>query len=330
MAKNGPTALPCCRRNPSPVERHHKLCGTHRPSSCCEGYLHGALSTAGIHGARPAVRSLTKHEQLLLEAATDTPAEGASHQAAAAMAGNVFRPNLLGQFADDPGMMPKVLIQPRTNRPDLTHSTADIEGAQPYPKDVCHHPRDTNPLNPHYRLATGRFVPATWHVIHVIMYWDDMQQVVASLNLLFAQLRVGWLLLVCGSGAGGLLSIKPRQCSEQKGSSSFLCSCPCCCVCSGVQVPLGPAPLDKLLRDTLDIRDIPGAVQRPKTPAARAAAARAAASRGRPGSGNSTPRARSSNSSTNNSSCRPGVLDVADIEGASAAWRPAHRCATAQ
>jgi len=106
------------------------------------------------------------------------------------------------------------------------------------------------------------------------------------------------------------------------------CPCPCCCVCSGVQVLLGPAPLDKLLRDTLDIRDIPGAVQRPKTPAARAAAARAAAVRVRPGSGNSTPRARSS-SSANNSSCRPGVLDVADIEGASAAWRPAHRCAIA-
>lgn len=77
-----------------------------------------------------------------------------------AAAAEVFRPNVLGQVYDDddPGMRPKVLIPASTNRPDLTHTTADIQGAQPHPKDVCHRPRDTNPLCPQYRLATGRSV----------------------------------------------------------------------------------------------------------------------------------------------------------------------------
>lgn len=151
----------CHRRSPSPVDRHYKLHGTkpQRPSSCCEGYIYGALTTAGIDGASPAAR---RQKHLATAAALDVAAaEGlelsqhANSSSNSTTAAAVFRPNLLGHF-DDPGMHPKVLIPPSTNRPDLIHSTADIAGAQPWPKDVCHHPRDTNPLNPQYRLATGR------------------------------------------------------------------------------------------------------------------------------------------------------------------------------
>lgn len=88
-------------------------------------------------------------------------------------------------------------------------------------------------------------------------------------------------------------------------------------------MPSGPAPADKLLRDTLNITDIPGAVPRPKTPAARAAAARAAAMAsvgGCMGSrGSSSPRVHM------HASKRPGVLEVSDIEGATATWHQVHR-----
>lgn len=150
-----------CRRSPSPVERHHRLHGTkQRPRSCCEGYTHGSLTTADIQGARPAsrqkqhlpVQQTSQAEDL--SALADINSSSAQPTAAAA----VCRPNLLGM---DPGMHPRVLIPRSTNRPDLTHSTADIEGAQPCPKDVCHHPRDTNPLSPAYRLASGRSVRCT-------------------------------------------------------------------------------------------------------------------------------------------------------------------------
>jgi hypothetical protein len=53
-------------------------------------------------------------------------------------------------------MRPRVRIPVHTQRPDLSHTTADIEGAQPLAKDVCHRPRDTNPLSPSYRLPAGR------------------------------------------------------------------------------------------------------------------------------------------------------------------------------
>lgn len=114
--------------------------------------MHGTLSTTGIHGASPTIHNLSKQQQ---KAVSDLAAAGVN-----AAAAEVFRPNVLGQVYDDddPGMRPKVLIPASTNRPDLTHTTADIQGAQPHPKDVCHHPRDTNPLCPQYRLATGRSV----------------------------------------------------------------------------------------------------------------------------------------------------------------------------
>lgn len=153
-----------CRRSPSPVERHYKTTHQQRPSSCCEGYLHGPLNTAGIHGASPTHHSLTKQKQLLLEAAADPtrdlslPADSSGTSSSTAGGPAVSRPNLLGQLEEDPGMRPKVLIKASTNRPDLTHTTADIDGAQPHPKDVCHRPRDTNPLSPQYTLATGRCV----------------------------------------------------------------------------------------------------------------------------------------------------------------------------
>jgi hypothetical protein len=160
-----PCAVPTChRRSPSPVDRHYKLHGTkpQRPSSCCEGYVYGTLSTAGIDGASPAAH---RQKHLVTAAASDSAAAAAaaagdlsqhdSSSSNSTTAAAVYRPNLLGHF-DDPGMHPKVLILPSTNRPDLTHTTADIDGAQPCPKDVCHHPRDTNPLSPQYRLATGR------------------------------------------------------------------------------------------------------------------------------------------------------------------------------
>lgn len=96
------------------------------------------------------------------------------------------------------------------------------------------------------------------------------------------------------------------------------------CWCSGLlQFPNGPVPPDKLLRDTLDVTDIPGAVVRPKTPAARVAAVKAAAAA-------AAGRAAGASSSTSPGSSRPGLLDVADIEGACAAWRPAHRWARHQ
>lgn len=145
-----------CRRSPSPVERHHKLHGTkQRPSSCCEGYTHGSLTTADIQGARPASR---QKQQLPVQQtcqAEDLSAPADINSSSSAQPTAVCRPNLLGM---DPGMHPRALIPRSTNRPDLTHSTADIEGAQPCPKDVCHHPRDTNPLSPVYRLASGRSV----------------------------------------------------------------------------------------------------------------------------------------------------------------------------
>lgn len=148
-----------CRRSPSPVERHYKATQQQRPSSCCEGYLHGPLSTAGIHGASPTHHSLTKQNQLLLEAAADLSSSAditSSSTGNCSISTAVPRPNLLGQLEADPGMRPKVLIKAKTNKPDLTHTTADIDGAQPHPKDVCHRPRDTNPLSPQYTLATGR------------------------------------------------------------------------------------------------------------------------------------------------------------------------------
>jgi hypothetical protein len=144
-----------CRRSLSPVDRHHKLQGLQeqRPSSSCEGYIHGSLSTAGIDGAC----ALPKAAAWLGTAAAGAAANAASScSSSAAAAVGVCRPNLLGLVPDDPGMRPKVLIPASTNRPDLAHTTADIEGAQPYPKDVCHPPRGTNPLSPQYRLASGR------------------------------------------------------------------------------------------------------------------------------------------------------------------------------
>jgi hypothetical protein len=92
--------------------------------------------------------------------------------------------------------------------------------------------------------------------------------------------------------------------------------------CSGIQFSSSPMCRDKPLRDTLSISDIPGAVPRPKTPAARAAAARAAAAQ-----------ATACTSSSSSPGCadginhcsRAGVLEVGDIDGAYAAWRPTNR-----
>jgi hypothetical protein len=154
------------------VDRYYKLHGSQhqRPNSSCEGYIHGTLSTAGIQGASPAMHSVPRQKQLLQELDTAADSTAAALNAAChmnsnstALTGSVCRPNLLGQFSD-PGMRPKVLIPASTNRPDLTHTTADIEGAQPDPKDVCHHPRDTNPLSPQYKLASGRSARVTWIV----------------------------------------------------------------------------------------------------------------------------------------------------------------------
>lgn len=240
------------RCSPSPVERHHKLHGTQqRPSSSSEGYTHGSLSTADIQGARPASRQ--KQQQLpvwqpsqaedLSPPADTGSSSSSSAQPTIAAAAVVCWPNLLGV---DPGMHPKVLIPRSTNRPDLTHSTADIEGAQPCPKDVCHHPRDTNPLSPAYRLASD----------------------------------------------------------------------------SGMQFSASPTVREQLLRDTLSVADIPGTWPRPKTPAARAAAARAAAAAmGSSGGSSSSPGCASGSSNCS----RAGVLDVGDIDGAYAAWRPTNR-----
>jgi hypothetical protein len=70
------------------------------------------------------------------------------------------------------------------------------------------------------------------------------------------------------------------------------CTC-CCCPCSfTLALPSGPAPVDKCLGDPLDVTDIPGACRKQQRACSR-----------------------------------PGQLDVSDIEGANAAWRPHHRCA---
>lgn len=80
---------------------------------------------------------------------------------------------------------------------------------------------------------------------------------------------------------------------------------------------------EKLLRDTLITADIPGAVPRPKTPAARAAAARAAVLKA---AGCSSDGSSADGASSSSSGCsRAGVLEVGDIPGAFAAWRPSNR-----
>lgn len=113
------------------------------------------------------MHSIPRQKQVLQDTCTETDSKAAgmdavSHAGSIStfLTESVCRPNLLGQFTD-PGMRPKVLIPASTNRPDLTHTTADIDGAQPDPKDVCHHPRDTNPLSPQYKLASGRSAEVT-------------------------------------------------------------------------------------------------------------------------------------------------------------------------
>lgn len=127
----------CCRRSPSPVERYYNL-QQRSEQQCCdystEGYEHGSLSTSGIQGASPCTHTLTKHQQLYPQQQQQQSAP------------------------ESPGAAdtrPKRAVA-STNKPDFIHSTADIDGAQPWPKDVCHHPRGTNPLSPEYKLATGR------------------------------------------------------------------------------------------------------------------------------------------------------------------------------
>jgi hypothetical protein len=71
------------------------------------------------------------------------------------------------------------------------------------------------------------------------------------------------------------------------------CDCRCCCSCSPtLALPSGAAPVDKCLGDPLDVSDIPGACRKQQRACSR-----------------------------------PGQLDVSDIEGANAAWRPHHRWA---
>lgn len=51
-------------------------------------------------------------------------------------------------------MRPAALHRPGLNKPQLNLDTGDIPGAQPHPKNAVERPRGTNPLEPHYKLAS--------------------------------------------------------------------------------------------------------------------------------------------------------------------------------
>lgn len=56
-------------------------------------------------------------------------------------------------------MQPRQLTAVTTNRPDHIYTTADIEGSQPHAKNLAHRPRNTDPQNPEYRLASHTIEP---------------------------------------------------------------------------------------------------------------------------------------------------------------------------
>lgn len=66
----------------------------------------------------------------------------------------------LSKVFDDPGMRPRKWVPDTVRRAYTPLTTQDIEGAQSRPKDVFPRPRDTNPLNPDYKLPTPPPEPA--------------------------------------------------------------------------------------------------------------------------------------------------------------------------
>lgn len=135
------------------------MAGVLAQQTSLEGYIHGSLSTEGIAGASPSMKTLTKlaakqqqgalqQEQSLPAAAQQEPASLAS-LAAAGTAG------WLQDVPEDPGMRPKIRIPQHMNKPDLIHNVHDIEGAQSRPCRTSQHPRGTNPINPDYHLPSG-------------------------------------------------------------------------------------------------------------------------------------------------------------------------------
>lgn len=178
-----------------------------------EGYAHG-MGTADISGASPAVHSLTRAAAARQYAGKHLQDSSDAQPAAAAAGAGAGAANGSSDNEADAGMRPRVRHPQTVNRPDLTHSTLDIDGAQPHCRNIFRNPRQTDPLNPCYKLSDSPTLP----------------------------------------------------------------------------LPTGPAPADKCLGDPLDVTDIPGAARRQQRPCSR-----------------------------------PGQLDVSDIEGANAAWRPHHR-----
>lgn len=246
-----------------------------------QAFLHGTLSTAGIAGAAPTIRSLKKQAVGRL-AATLAATGGGSCDAlvaaavtgpAAALAAQQQQPDPGG----DAGMRPRVLIAAAVSRPDL-HGTADIPGAQPRAKNIVQRPRGTNPLEPHsdmrYTLPAARCGCGACLQRHAAAARG-------SNTVTIAHMLARWC-----------RALAATACASQTHACRHLCCH------SLLQLPSGPAPPDRLLRDTLDIRDIAGASPRPRIRARSAAA------------------------------CTRGggsVLDVSDIEGTSPTWRPAHR-----
>jgi hypothetical protein len=198
-------------------------------------------------------------------------------------------------------MRPRVRHPQTVNRPDLSHSTLDIDGAQPHCRNLFQHPRNTDPLSPCYKLADGcaRFIAGSscsWQ-------WCEAQLPTVRTRSCAVTCQehqcndTSAVISACATpvcrSATATLHITLRQLSV---ASVIPGVCRCCCPCSPtLALPSGAAPVDKCLGDPLDVSDIPGACRKQQQPCSR-----------------------------------PGQLDVSDIEGANAAWRPHHRCAWVQ